>query len=163
MVWYIGRATSTADCCCCTEPLGEKKHFCFRIIPLNLIRPSSLLGKLSQGDLSSGGRAPFGSSGYHSAAAEILGCQKRPLQSGKAPKKKQNRSTERNMTDEEETRLYIKGYTSEACFFFPSPSFFCFTAEIAGRHREGLQHVGRRCRGNRLVAISHQSSPSTPG
>lgn len=68
------------------------------------------------------------------------------------------------MSDEEETRLYIKGYTSEACFF-SSPSFFCgrFKAETAGPDLEGLQHVGRRCRGKRLVAISRQSSPSTPG
>lgn len=42
MVWYTGHVTSTAGCCC-TEPLGGKKHFCFQIIPPNLICPSSLV------------------------------------------------------------------------------------------------------------------------
>lgn len=49
-----------------------------------------------------------------------------------SPEKHQKKTkTERNMTDEEETRLYIKGYTSEACFFFllhPSSA-----SQIAGR------------------------------
>lgn len=89
MVWYIGRATSTVGRCC-TEPLGEKKHFCFQIIPPNL-RPSSLF-ELKWGNPA---KVTFPQEErLHWAAPDIIllprkssDVKKTALQSRKAPKK----------------------------------------------------------------------------